>query len=149
MSDALVAGVSASLAPMLVARAGRVLDAWGRLDEKRRAGAELCVEDAAARASARVSRELRELFSLPAARQRATPLQIVRGAHAEPSQVLESLGVPAVVRDEFETRAVPGDRHGLAPRTLDEVADGLGHLQMAWGVAKAAVLGRGGSKGRA
>jgi hypothetical protein len=64
----------------------------------------------------------------------------VRTAGREPSVVLEELGVPSVVRDEFEERSFPEDRYGLAPRTFADLDDALGPMQLIWGLAKAAVL---------
>ena len=89
--------------------------------------------------------DLKVLLALDPAEQAATPLEIVRSAFAEPTAVLEAVGVPAVVRDPFDERAWPGDRYGLVPRTLAEVGTGpdagdLGGQQLAWGLAKAKVL---------
>ena len=52
-----------------------------------------------------------------------TPLEIVRTAVREPSEVLERAGVPAVVRDAFDEQAWPDDRYGLVPRTLGDLGD--------------------------
>jgi len=65
---------------------------------------------------------------------------VVRTGVREPSVVLEAIGIPSVVRDEFEERSFPDDRYGLAPRTFADLDDGLGPWQLVWGVAKAAVL---------
>ncbi len=97
--------------------------------------------DAAQLASDRVVRDLRKLLAAEPASQRATPLQVVRDAVREPTAVLADAGVPDIVRDEFEERSLPQDRYGLAPRTFAELGDDeLGPAQLAWGMAKAAVL---------
>jgi hypothetical protein len=64
----------------------------------------------------------------------------VRTAVREPSVVLADVGIPPVVRDEFEERSFPDDRYGLAPRTFADLDEQLGPMQLVWGVAKAAVL---------
>ena len=92
-------------------------------------------------AAARVTGELRALFALDAAEQRMTPLEVVRTAVREPSEVLERAGVPPVVRDAFDEQAWPDDRYGLVPRTLGDLGEAdLGPLQLAWGLAKTKVL---------
>jgi hypothetical protein len=88
-----------------------------------------------------VTDELRTLFALDAAAQSATPLEIVRGAMREPTDVLRAAGVPPVVRDAFAERAWPDDRYALVPTTLGDLGDPeLGPLQLAWGLAKTKVL---------
>jgi hypothetical protein len=64
----------------------------------------------------------------------------VRSAVREPTAVLEDIGVPSVVRDEFEERSFPDDRYGLAPRAFADLDETLGPLQLVWGLAKAALL---------
>jgi hypothetical protein len=92
-------------------------------------------------AASRVADDLRALFALDAADQSATPLEIVRTAVREPTDVLRAAGVPAVVRDAFAERAWPDDRYGLAPSTLGDLGDDeLAPLQLAWGLAKTKVL---------
>ena len=139
--DAIVAGVDGALPTYLEAGAGRVLDAWARLDPEARRAADAELHTAAGAASARVVDELRALFAADAAEQRATPLQVVRSAVREPTGVLAAHGIPPVVRDEFAERSWPDDVYGLAPHTLDDLGvDGLGPLHLAWGMAKARVL---------
>jgi hypothetical protein len=140
-ADAIVAGVDDALPSYLEAGARRVLDAWDRLDPEDRHAADQELHTAADAASARVVGELRVLFAADAAEQRATPLQIVRTAVREPTDVLAAHGVPHVVRDEFAERSWPDDVYGLAPHTLDDLGvQDLGPLHLAWGMAKARVL---------
>ena len=65
---------------------------------------------------------------------------MVRTAVREPSAVLADIGVPSVVRDEFEERSFPDDRYGLAPRTFADLDEQLGPMQLVWGLAKAALV---------
>jgi hypothetical protein len=141
MGETIVAGVERSIPAWVVAQVRRMVDAWGRLDEAERARAEREARDAGADASARVGAELRALMALDPAEQRATPLEIVRSATREPTAVLEGLGIPPVVREEFDERSFPDDHYGLVPRTLGDLGDeALAPLHLAWGVAKSAVL---------
>ncbi len=89
----------------------------------------------------RIAGELRALFALDAADQRSTPLEIVRGAIREPTEILEAAGIPPVERDSFDEAAWPDDRYGLVPRTLGDLGDpDLAPLQLAWGLAKTKVM---------
>jgi hypothetical protein len=92
-------------------------------------------------ATRRVTDDLRGLFARDPADQHATPLQIVRSASREPTRILVALGVPPVVRDEFDERTLPDDRYGLAPRSFAELGDAdLGPQHLVWGLAKAGAL---------
>ena len=138
---AIVEGVARCGPHWVVASVTRLLDAWGRLDADARAAAIVAAERVAGPATDGVVERLRELFALDAAEQRTTPLQLVRGLVAAPTQVLRYAGVPGVVRDAFEERAFPEDTYDLSPRTLGDLGDPeLGPLLLAWGLAKAAVL---------
>ncbi len=140
-SDAIVAGVERELPGWVLRSVARVLDAWGRLDVASRAAADADAVVAAEAARVRVGAELRALFALDPAEQRATPLQIVRGACREPTELLRRYGIPEVVRDEFEERSWPDDVYGLVPHTLGDLGDPeLGPLHLAWGMAKTSVL---------
>jgi hypothetical protein len=140
-SDAILAGVERELPGWVERQVARILDAWARLEPEARAQAGRAARDAAVAATARVGAQLRELFATDAAAQRATPLQIVRTAYREPTEVLAQAGVPPVERDAFDERVWPDDRYGLVPRTLGDLGDpDLGPLLLAWGMAKARVL---------
>jgi hypothetical protein len=144
--DAIVAGVAVQLPAWVVREVGRILDAWGRVDAGARAVAERDAVGAGERAGARVTERLKALFDQDPAEQRSTPLEIVRTATAEPTEILVGAGVPPVDRDAFAVRSWPDDRYGLVPRTLSDLAppdgdsDDLGPLHLAWGMSKAAVL---------
>lgn len=138
---AIIAGVERCLPGWVESQVERILDAWGRLDQRARTRAGEEAAAAGRLAERRVSATLAELFAAPAARQTATPLEIVRTAYREPTALLAALGVPAVVRDEFDERAWPDDRYGLVPRSLGDLGDDeLAPLHLAWGIAKAAVI---------
>jgi len=139
--DAIIAGVERELPGWAVRGVARILDAWGQLDAAARAQADREAEAAGDVARTRVVAALRALFALDPAEQRATPLQVVRTAHHEPTALLASLGVPHVVRDEFDERSFPDDVYGLVPHTLGDLGDpDLGPLHLAWGMAKTRVL---------
>ncbi len=137
----LIDGV-ARLGPAWVVRSVTALiDAWGELDDRTRAGAIAAATVAGGRAATRVETELRSLFELDPAGQRATPLEIIRSLFREASEVLRAAGVPAVVRDPFETRAFPDDPYGIVLKNPAELGDDeLGGALLAWGLGKAKVL---------
>jgi hypothetical protein len=135
-----VAGVGRRLPEYLMSRAGRVADAWGLTGEAR-TEIEDALRAAATAATARVTAELDVLLALDPADQRATPLEIVRGAVREPTAVLRAAGVAAVVRDDFDERHEPDDVYDLAPRVVADLGDPeLGPQLLAWGLAKSRVL---------
>ena len=136
---AMVAGVERAIPGWAQREVARLLAAWGRLDPEvvqhvlRQAG------EAGEAAARRVASELSDLLALDPAEQRATPLQIIRSAVAEPSAVLAAAGVPEVVRDSFDERTWPEDRYGLVPRTLRDLDPDLAAVHLAWGLSKAEV----------
>ena len=138
---AIVAGVEARVPRWVQAQVTRLLDAWGRAAPDVRAAAEAQAVAAGEAAARRVADALRDFFATEPEQQRATPLQIVRGAYHEPTRVLAAAGVPPVVRDEFDERSWPDDVFGIVPRTLGDLgAPELGPLHLAWGMAKATVI---------
>lgn len=140
-SAAIVAGVERMVPTWVEVNVATILDAWGRADDATRAHAAAAARVAGADAAARVASELSSLFAVDAADQATTPLEIVRTAVREPTDVLAAAGVPPVVRDAFAERAWPDDRYDLVPGTLGDLGDpDLGPLQLAWGLAKAKVL---------
>jgi hypothetical protein len=98
------------------------------------------VADAGERARARVAPEVRALLATDLDEQTSTPLAIVRLAVREPTEVLQSLGVAPVARDEFEERAFPDDVYGLTPATFADVDPALHEPGLRWGAAKAFVF---------
>ncbi|HEU5302862.1 MAG TPA: hypothetical protein VFW06_11550 [Acidimicrobiia bacterium] len=140
VSDEIVDRVTAVLPEWVLGEVGRIADAWAGAS-----GAAVDWESAARAAAAvvaeRVGAELRALFASEPAAMARTPLEVVRTAVAEPTEVLVGIGIPPVDRDEFATRSWPDDRYGLMPATLADLGDpALGPLLLAWGMAKAAAL---------
>jgi non-ribosomal peptide synthetase component F len=139
-SAALIDGVGVALPAWAARAADNLLTAWGGLDADRQQEVVADAREAGEWAAERVAGELRDLLVLDPAEQRATPLEIIRSAVAEPTAVLAAAGLPDVVRDPFEEQAWPDDRFGLVPRTLRDLDPDLAAIHFAWGVAKAAVL---------
>jgi hypothetical protein len=137
---ALVEGIGEALPAWATRAADALLTAWGELADARRREVVADAREAGERAARRVADELRVLLALDPAEQRATPLEIIRSAVAEPTGVLAAAGLPDVVRDPFEERAWPDDRFGLVPRTLRDLDPDLAAVHFAWGIAKAALL---------
>jgi hypothetical protein len=137
----LIDGVARLGPAWVVAAVTRLADAWGKLDPAGRAAAIAAANVAGERATTRVEAELRALFDLDPAAQRATPLEIIRSLRREATDVLRTAGVPEVVRDPFETRAFPDDAYGIVIKTPVELGDDeLGGALLAWGLGKAKVL---------
>jgi hypothetical protein len=137
----LIEGVTRLGPSWVVGAVTGLVDAYGRLDAAARAAAAAAATQAGARAAARVADELRRLFELDPAAQRATPLEIIRSLRREASEVLQAAGVPEVVRDPYEVRAFPDDVYGIVLKTPAELGDDeLGGALLAWGLGKAKVL---------
>jgi hypothetical protein len=139
-SAALVAGLEVALPDWAARSAEDLLNAWGALEPARRAEVVADARRAGEAGARRVAAELIDLLALDPAEQRATPLEIIRRAVAEPTEVLAAAGLPDVVRDPFEERAWPDDRFGLVPRTLRDLDPDLAAIHFAWGMAKASLL---------
>lgn len=119
----------------------RIIVAWDRLDTVTAAAARAEARAAGVTTTTRVVGELRGLFDVDVEDQRSTPLNIVRSAYREPTELLARLGIPGVVRDAFDERLHPDDEYDLAPRGLAELGDSnLGAALVAWGITKAKVL---------
>jgi hypothetical protein len=141
LDRAILDGVERALPAWVRSRVAQIADAWGRLDAEERTDLAASGARAASVATARVVGELRALFAVDLARQRTTPLEIVRTAVREPTAALQAAGIPPVVRDAFDERAWPDDRYGLVIRHLGDLGDpDLAPLHLAWGLAKAKVL---------
>lgn len=142
LGQALADGVEAALPGWVSRSVEGLADAWGGLDVERRTALAEEARTAGGEAARRVGKELRALLRADPAEQRATPLEVLRGAGREPSAVLRAAGVPPVRREQFAERAFPDDEFGLTPRTVADLGDpSLTDLHLAWGVAKALVLG--------
>jgi hypothetical protein len=138
---AIVEGVERLGAGWVVGAVTHIVDAWGELDDTARAKVLDDARSAGDRAAARVVTELDALFALPALEQRSTPLAIVRTLRFEATDVLRTVGVPEVVRDEYEIRAFPDDIYGIVPKAITELGDeDLGGALLAWGIGKARAI---------
>ena len=91
-------------------------------------------------ASAWVRTELAALLAADVEEQRANPLQLLRDAARFATPVLESLGVPAPERDEFESRAMPGDTYGIGPIAWMDLGEDVHEAGISWGAWKAATV---------
>jgi len=137
----LVAAVRDGGAAWVVGVVTERLDQWGGLAAPDRTAAIAAAEQDGTVAARRVADELVALLALPAAEQRLTPLEVMRGLRVEATGVLAAAGVPEVVRDEFEERAFPDDVYGIVLRAPAELGDDeLGAVLLAWGLAKTRVL---------
>ena len=96
--------------------------------------------DAASQASEAVVPALRELLARDVADQEGNPLAIVRRAVAFPTRVLESTGMPHVVRDEQAERLFPADVYDLVPGSFGDLDPAAQEPGLRWGAAKAHVL---------
>ena len=141
MSDSIVAGVERELPGWVRAQVARIADAWGRLTPDERARLDAATDTVASTTTERVAAELHALLAADAVDQRATPLQVVRTAYREPTELLASFAIPPVERDAFDERAWPDDRYAMVPHTLGDLGDPeLAPLLLVWGMAKTAVL---------
>lgn len=139
--DRIIAGVETHLPGWIATEATRILDAWGRLDPMDYRVAITSAQDLGRSVTVRVVGELHTLFALDVGDQRATPVQIVRSAYREPTDLLAALGIPGVVRDAFDERVEPADIYGLSPQSLADFGDfELGPALAVWGIAKSRLL---------
>jgi hypothetical protein len=89
--------------------------------------------------AADVADPLRALLALDVDAQSTTPLEIVRGRLARPTEVLRELGVPPVARDAFDEAQFPDDVYDLSPRSYADIDPTLMEPALTWGAAKAHV----------
>lgn len=130
-------GIEAALGPWVEACVARVITAWaGVVDPEIRAAA----ERAGAQARAGVAPRVRALLAQDVDEQRTTPLAVVRGAVAYPTDVLAAAGVPPVARDELAASAFPDDVYDLSPAAFADLAPELAGPGIVWGAAKAHVV---------
>ena len=143
-AERIVDGVDRLAAAWVVAAVTRIVDAWGRLTPEVRAATIDAARVAGEAARTRVVEELRALVALDVADQRTTPLAVVRTLQREATDVLRAADIPAVERDEFDSRAFPDDMYGIVPLGIGELGDDeLGGALLAWGLGKTGVLREG------
>ena len=137
----IVEGIDRLAVAWVVRAVTRIVDAWGRLDERTHQATIAEARVAGEEARARVVEELREFFALDVAEQRTTPLAIVRTLRSEPTEVLLRAGIPEVERDPYDSRSFPDDIYGLVPLSIADLGDDeLGGALLAWGLGKSRVL---------
>lgn len=98
------------------------------------------VDEMAKSVQAEIGGAVRSLLSTDIDDQRTNPLAILRFATGEPTELLRSLSVAAVERDEFDARMFPEDIYGLAPASFVDVDPSLHEPGLRWGAAKAYVF---------
>jgi hypothetical protein len=89
--------------------------------------------------TARIDRELQALLDTDIDAQRTTPLSVLRGAVAEPAEVLRAAGAHPVRPGGADRWEVREDPYALAPDTLADLGDEAHEAGLAWGAAKAFV----------
>jgi hypothetical protein len=93
-----------------------------------------------ARVRAETGGRVRSLLETDIDEQTASPLSLLRAAVQLPTELLRSLGVRPVQRDEFDERNFPEDIYGLVPTSFAEVDPALREPGLRWGAAKAHVF---------
>ena len=94
-------------------------------------------EEAGRRAAADIGAAVRELLAQDIDEQHSTPLTILRGAVAYPTEVLRGVGAEPVDRDPYAVERFPDDDYDLTPATFADIDPALADLGIAWGAAKA------------
>ena len=94
---------------------------------------------AAAEASDRIAREIRELLETDIDSQWTSPLAIARQVVSLATEVLEQAGVGPVARDANAERLHPGDLYDLTPGTFADFGTAVHEPGITWGAAKAYV----------
>ena len=125
----LLRAVGAAYGPWLRARVRGIA---GRDDER--------FDAVVAEATGWVVTELRALLAQDAEEQRTNPLQLIRDAARFVTPVLESMGVAAPGRDEFETRAMPDDTYAIGPLAWADMGEEVHEAGITWGAWKAATV---------
>ena len=95
--------------------------------------------DAARQATGTVTDQLAQLFGSDIDDQNRSPMEVLRSAVRYPTAVLRWMGVPPVLREEFEVREFPDDDYALTPASFGDIDDALHEPGLRWGAAKAHV----------
>lgn len=133
---ALADALGAALPRWVEREVRRLAAAWGaELD----ADAVVLVTERGTAAKRDVGGAVRALLDTDIDLQRTSPLAIVRSAVRYPSEVLEAIGVPHVVRDPTAVRQFPADRYDLTPGSFADIDESLREPALVWGAAKAHV----------
>ncbi len=135
-ATALADGIEAALGPWVERSVLEVCDRGGVLvtgDLRRRAAA------AGAEATAAIAPEVRALLALDIDDQRTGPLELVRRAVRWPTDVLTTVGVAPVDRDDTARSMFPEDLYDLTPTSFRDLDPDLHEPGLEWGAAKAHV----------
>ena len=105
--------------------------------------------DAGRRCREQVGGAVRRLLLTDPDDQRGSPLALLRDGTRYATEVLRSLGVPPVARDEFSASAFAEDVYDLSPASFADVDPSLHEPGLMWGAAKAHIhLARRRAEGR-
>lgn len=97
-------------------------------------------EEAGRQAQVAVVPVLERLLASDVDEQWTSPLAVVRGAVALPTQVLASAGVPPVERDPQAQAMFPDDVYDLTPASFADLGPEVAEPALVWGAAKAHVI---------
>lgn len=98
------------------------------------------LDDIMARTLDFVQRELQQLLVQDVDEQRNNPLHILRQSSAIATSALKSEGILEVVRDEFDTAALPDDVYAIGPLTWKDLSEDVHEAGITWGAWKAATV---------
>ena len=133
-AEVLADGIEAALPTWVVQSVERIMTAWaGHIPPAVAEAAEIAGQEA----RADTGRAVRTLLMSDIDQQRTTPLALIRQGVRYPTEVLKSVGVPAVERDRFSHDAFPEDDYDLSPRSFADVDPALAEAGIALGAAKA------------
>lgn len=101
-------------------------------------------EKDAARVSAQAAQwatdELAAFLAVDVDDQRTNPLHLLRSASRFATDLLDAAGAARPARDEFETRAMPGDVFAIGPLAWVDLGDDVHEAGINWGAWKAATV---------
>lgn len=98
------------------------------------------VEAAGQLVRAHVGAAVRDLLALDLDEQLTNPLAVVRAGVGIPTELLRSLDVVPIDRDEIDERMFPDDIYGLAPASFVDIDPTLHEPGLRWGAAKAYIF---------
>ena len=135
-AERLVASIEASIAAWVVRAVEHVvMVSGGEISPALREAA-----DAAGReARHHIPRAVAEVVRKDPDEQRATPLQVLRGAARYPTDVLVSFAVPPRPRDRDSEARFPADIYDLVPAAFADLGPEVGEAGLVWGAARARV----------
>ena len=97
-----------------------------------------------------IARDLSRLLATDVDEQRTSPMHVLRRSTGGVTRLLSEMGVPPVLRDEFDASVMPDDPFALGPLTWKDLSEEVHDAGITWGAWKAAtVLQRRRSEGKA